>query len=61
MAILAVNDAGDRREPDAGAREVGLAVEPLEHAEQIARVRLVEPGPVVPHEVRRRVIDGRGS
>jgi hypothetical protein len=52
LAPVAMDDALYGRETDAGAFELGRAVEPLEGAEELAGVGHVEAGPVVAHEVR---------
>jgi hypothetical protein len=43
---VAVDDALDGGEPDAGAFELVLAVEPLERAEELAGVASSKPAPL---------------
>src|SRR5215210_2011238 len=50
-AAVPVDDAGYRRQAYPRPLELILPVQPLEGAEQLVCVRLVEAGPVVPHEV----------
>src|SRR5215212_6324032 len=52
-AAVSVDDARHRRQADPGPLELILTVQPLEGAEQLVCVCLVEAGPVVPH-----VVDG---
>src|SRR6185312_4088308 len=49
LAPVAVDDALDDREPDAGAFELFRAVKALEDAEQLVRITHVEAGAVVTH------------
>src|SRR5437763_13091029 len=49
-SALAVDDAPHVGEADPVAFEIVRAVKPLEHAEQLVRVRHVEPDAVVAHE-----------
>src|ERR687890_1742427 len=50
-AAVPVDDAGHGGQPYARPLELVLPVQPLEGPEQLVSVRLVEAGPVVPHEV----------
>src|SRR6266496_2264125 len=52
LAAVAPDDALRAGETDPGPAELGRAVEALERAEELACVRHVEAGPVVPHEER---------
>src|SRR5436190_1105412 len=56
-AAVALGDARDGGQPDAGAGELGLGVQALEHAEQLVAVRHVEAGAVVADEVRGDAVD----
>src|ERR1043166_6415717 len=51
-AAVAVDDARGGREADAGAVEVGRAVQAVERREQLVGARRVEAGAVVADEVR---------
>ena len=53
---VAVHDALHRREADAGARELGGRVQPLEGREQLVGVGHVEAGAVVAHEEGARAV-----
>src|SRR5919107_4839307 len=50
-AAVPVDDARHRGQSYARPLELVLPVQPLEGPEQLVRVRLVEAGPVVPHEI----------
>src|SRR6202158_4306237 len=49
-AAMAVDDAEHCGQADATSREIALAVQPLESAEELVRVDHVEAHPVVAHE-----------
>ena len=51
----------DRRQPDAGATELALIVQPLERGKQMAGACHVESRAVVPHEIGSRPIALRQS
>src|SRR5919108_4536467 len=52
LAAVAVDDALDRGEPDARARELVGRVQPLKRAEQLGRVGHIEAGAVVAYVKR---------
>src|SRR6266850_808900 len=48
---MAMNDALNGRQPDTGAWELRLRMQPLEGTEQFVRVLRIETGAIVPHVV----------
>src|SRR5438132_9993915 len=51
LTDMAMNDALDGRQPDTGAWELRLRMQPLEGTEQLAGVLRIETGAIVPHVV----------